>query len=148
MDSTTTTMATTAPGTSDIDDAIHLPITLVTGGALGLILLALTVRVIMGRQATKTSLGHGDSDMLLARVRAHANLIEYAPLVLILLGALELDDTNPMLLKIIAGLFVLGRVLHPIGMGRPVPNIPRAGGTVLTLLTVGVLSIMALLRVL
>ena len=57
-------------------------VTLVTGGLSGLLYFWLSWRVVQVRQSTKVSIGHGDGDLLLQRIRAHANFAEYVPISL------------------------------------------------------------------
>lgn len=81
----------------------------------------------------------------MARMRAHANFTEYAPLFLILLAVLELAHGSSLLLWIGGALFVLARVAHLLGMDRPAPNLLRISGTALTWLPLGVFALAALL---
>jgi hypothetical protein len=68
------------------------------------------------REKFKVSVGDGGNEPLLRRMRAQANLIENAPLVLILLGGLELSGANRLILACAAAIFILARIAHPIGM--------------------------------
>jgi uncharacterized membrane protein YecN with MAPEG domain len=49
-------------------------------------------------------------------MRAQSNFIESAPIFLLLLLALELSGANRAALAVIAAIFVLVRIAHPIGM--------------------------------
>jgi uncharacterized membrane protein YecN with MAPEG domain len=121
-----------------------LPITAVAAAILGLIYLVLTVQVIRARGTTKASLGDGSGGLiaagqehtapLLVASRSHANFAEYVPLCLILIGLTELNGTRTWVVQLLAALLVIGRVIHPLGMGRKIPNPFRAGGLVLTVL--------------
>src|SRR5215475_13901242 len=71
-----------------------LPITLATAGALGLIGLILALRVTMGRAKHKVNMGDGGNPDMIVRMRTHANFVEYVPLMLVLLGLLELGGAN------------------------------------------------------
>jgi uncharacterized membrane protein YecN with MAPEG domain len=71
---------------------------------------------------------------LLVAARTHANFAEYVPMILVLLAIVELQGTRHWIVEALAVLLVLARVLHPMGMGRKVPNPFRAGGAVLTFL--------------
>ena len=121
-----------------------LPITLTIAGACGLLALWLAFRVSQLRLRHKVSVGDAGNDALLARMRAHANFTEYAPLFLLLLGVLELAHGSALWHWIGGALFVLSRVAHPLGMDRPAPNILRAGGIGLTWLCLGAFAVMAL----
>ncbi|MGF2076046.1 MAPEG family protein, partial [Enterococcus casseliflavus] len=75
-----------------------------------------------GRLKGQVMVGDGGAGPLQAQMRAHANFTEYAPFVLVLLGAIELAGGSPTWLWIAGVLFVLARVAHPLGMDRPAPN--------------------------
>lgn len=105
--------------------------------ALNLLLLPLLMlRVGQKRMSQKVSLGDGGDTFLLARIRAHGNYIETAPMALIGLIAMAMLSAHPMLLHAFGAIFTIGRIAHAHGMaqkdalgkGRPI-------GAVLTLLT-------------
>lgn len=113
-------------------------VTITTAGLCGLILLALSVRVVAVRGSAKVSLGDGGDPLLLSRIRAHANFAEYVPIILILMGLIESSGANRSVLGAIGIALVVCRIAHAIGMPRPAPNAPRfigAAGT-FTILTV------------
>lgn len=122
-----------------------LPITTVTAAIMGLLLLVLSISVTRGRFTQNVGLGDGGNPLLLARVRAHANLAEHVPLILILMALVERAHGARLWLEVAAVLLVAGRLLHPIGMTRPSPNPLRAGGMILTWLVLGWLSVWAAL---
>ena len=117
-----------------------LPITLTIAAATALVNLWLAMRVSRQRMKGKVMIGDGEDPILQSRVRAHANLTEYAPLVLILLALVELAGGSPTLLWIAGALFVVARVAHPFGMERPAPNPFRAGGILVTWLVLAALA--------
>lgn len=122
-----------------------LPITLSIAGACGLLALWLALRVSQLRFRHKVSLGDAGNAVLMARMRAHANFSEYAPLFLILLALLELAHGGALWLWIGGAVFVLARAAHLLGMNRPAPNAFRIVGTVLTWLPLAAFAIAALL---
>lgn len=88
-------------------------ITLVYGGALALWFFILSVRVIQGRfGAGSPSLGDGGDPVMLRRIRAHANFAEYVPLVLVLMGFLEISGVAAWGLHLMGAALLLGRLLH------------------------------------
>lgn len=93
-----------------------LPVTLTSAGAAALINLWLAIRVIQLRFADKVLIGDGGSPRLLARMRAQMNFVEYTPIVLILIGLIELAQGTQFHLWVIAAVYLLGRVLHAFGM--------------------------------
>lgn len=117
-----------------------MPVFFVCAGLLGLLAVALTVKVGLMRGAKKINLGDGDDPEMQAAVRAHGNLLEYAPLGLLLIYTAS--DFHGF--RVTAGLSVallLSRVLHAGGMLRMVPK-GRFIGTVGTCLTLAVASIL------
>ncbi len=138
---------------------VVVPVTAVTAAILGLLFIPLTVRVILARGAQKISLGDGSGGVvafgqdrsappLLVAVRAHANFAENVPLCLVLMGLAEAEGAAHLLVVALGVMLVAGRVLHVLGMGRPVPNVYRAGGVVLTFFVLSIGSIAILVRVL
>jgi uncharacterized membrane protein YecN with MAPEG domain len=125
-----------------------LPITLFTAGILGIIYVVLSLNVAMVRARSKVMLGTGGADAtgtpLFLAVRAHGNFGEYVPLALILLGGVEVSGASRLTCEIYAGMLIIGRLVHPLGIYRPAPNAFRGIGAVLTWLTVLGLSVEAL----
>ena len=78
------------------------------------IFLALRNGVIRGK--TKTMLGDGGSSELLQSMRAHGNLMEHAPIALILLLLLEMQGVVDLKLHLIGSTFFLCRILHAYGI--------------------------------
>ena len=112
--------------------SIMLPITLMTAGAAAIINLWLAMRTGAVRTKSKVSIGDGGNEALIRRMRAHANFVEYAPFILILIGLLEFTAGTSIWLWVAAALFLIARVAHPLGMdGLPVG---RMLGTLLTFL--------------
>jgi len=82
-------------------------------------------------------LGASPDDMLERAVRAHGNLAEYAPIMLILLYLLESlhsESLTQSTLHVLGGTFLLGRLMHGMCFGFMKSSMPlRIGGTMLTL---------------
>lgn len=116
-----------------------LPITLGTAAALGAINLWLALRIVRMRVKGDVLIGDGDDDLLAGRMRAHANLVEYAPFVLVLLALIELARGSGVALGLTALIFVIARIAHPMGMDLRRSNLPRAGGAILTWLVLAFL---------
>lgn len=93
-----------------------LPIALTAAGAAGLVNFWLSWRIAQLRESEKISVGDGGNMRLIARMRAQLNFAEYAPVVLILVALIEATRGTQLWLGIVAGLFILGRVLHALGM--------------------------------
>ncbi len=109
---------------------------LVTGfyaALLALLALILAWRVVMRRRAAQIGIGNGGDQDLAQRRRAHGNLLEYAPLALLLLLMLELDHTAVWLLHLLGIVLVVARVLHAWGLSHSVgTSFGRFAGTALT----------------
>jgi uncharacterized membrane protein YecN with MAPEG domain len=95
-----------------------LPITLTMAAAAALINLWLAYRCIPVRMGAKIMNGDGGDTFMLSRMRAQANFVEYAPFFLILLGLVEYAKGPQSWLWGVGIVFILGRVLHPLGMDR------------------------------
>lgn len=113
-----------------------LPVTSTTAAVLALLLLILAILTVRQRFRLGVGFGDGDDQKLISASRSHGNLAEHAPIVLIMLGLLEYSEANPTILKWVAIAFVVGRVLHAIGLhGKPEPGKPplaRQIGVVVT----------------
>jgi len=105
--------------------------------ALNLILAPiLMLRVGGQRLSKKVSLGDGGDATLLARIRAHANFTENAPLLLIGLFALASLSVLPIILHVFGIAITLGRVLHAHGMaGKNANGKGRSLGAMLSLVS-------------
>jgi hypothetical protein len=93
-----------------------LPIALTTAGAAALVNFWLSWRIAQIRDAEKIWVGDGGNLQLIARMRAQLNFAEYVPVVLILIALIEWATGTHLWLGIVAAIFVLGRVLHGLGM--------------------------------
>ena len=77
-----------------------MEITLLYASLLTILAIFLAIKVGMNRVDTNIMTGEGESTMLLQSVRAHGNLIEYAPLALILLALLEMQNVSDSMLHL------------------------------------------------
>ncbi|GJM14485.1 MAG: hypothetical protein DHS20C12_28880 [Pseudohongiella sp.] len=113
-----------------------LLITSIAAAILGLLLVRLSLNVIGFRRSLGVSLGDGGEEALQRAMRAQGNLAEYGPMGLILIACIELNGAPWWLTAVLATMFVVGRLLHPLGMkdaGRPTQ--PRVRGMQLTLIS-------------
>lgn len=125
-------------------------ITLGYAGALGLWFFVLSVRVIQGRIGPgNPSLGDGGNPMMLRRIRGHGNFAEYVPLLLAMIGFLELSGEPKLVIHILGATLLLGRLLHGFAFSFT-ENSPfgRTGGVALTLLCLLAASSLCLYRAL
>ncbi len=117
---------------------------------LGLVHFGLTGWVVAGRGQYKAIHGDGGNDGLSKRIRAHANFVEYVPLILLLMAFLESSGGNRTALRVMLIALVVARVLHPFGMVAPV-NSPqqfalRGVPALITFTVLLVASVMLLIR--
>lgn len=120
---------------------IVLPATLATAAASGFINLWLAMRVGQVRRAEKVSIGDGGNLAVIARMRAHANFVEFTPFILVLIALIELAEGPSAWLWLCGGVLVLARIAHGLGMDSWKPGRPI--GTAITLLLLVILSIEA-----
>jgi uncharacterized membrane protein YecN with MAPEG domain len=92
-----------------------MPVFFVCAGLLGLLAALLSYNVGRVRGRKKIGLGDGGDAEMLAAIRAHANLIEYAPLALLLIY-LAADFHGFWPTAILSVVLLVARVLHAAGM--------------------------------
>lgn len=115
-----------------------LPITLTFAGAAAILHIWLAARVSRLRAAHKVSIGDGGNEALVRRMRAHANYGENMPIVLILIGLIELAGGDARILWGAGIIFMLSRIAHGFGMDQPYPSRLRMIGMIgTTLVLVG-----------
>jgi len=123
---------------------MSIAITMMYASFFALFAMFLSFRAGGFRGKTGVSVLYGEPpNMVLAeRVRAHQNFLEYVPMVLIVMGAIELSGGSRMFLYVVGDLLVIARIAHFIGlkhdnMGHP-GRLIGAGGTLLvTVVTAG-----------
>jgi len=126
-----------------------VPVSAVFAAILGLLLIFLSLLVSRHRLKLKQGMGVSEDIDFQATVRAHANLVEYAPMGLIMLAVAELNGVPGALIYWTGMGFVVGRLLHAFGMinGRGGPHIARMAGILLTWLAIVVLSLLLMWNV-
>lgn len=97
---------------ADFNHGGNMPITMLYAGLLALVLLVLSVRTIQARASTKVYMGDGGNELMLRRMRGMANFVEYVPMVLIMMGLLEMKLVAPWLVHTIGATLLVARVLH------------------------------------
>ncbi|MBL4836867.1 MAG: MAPEG family protein [Kordiimonadaceae bacterium] len=116
-----------------------------TAAILAVLTVVLMMTVGKARQTAGITLGDGGSEELLFKIRRHGNLIESAPLFLILLGFLESAGGPTNAVTGLAIVYVVARLVHAYalsGKDKPMPaRAVGALGTVIGLLgTAGTLA--------
>jgi len=127
---------------------MFMHVTLFAGAAAALIAIWLGFRCGQVRGKEKIAHGDGGSALLARRMRAQLNFVEYTPVALILVGALELIGHGGLVLALTIATFLVGRVLHAFGMDSETVSKKRVAGMALTLLPMLGLIIAAVLAAL
>ena len=112
---------------------MSVSITALYAAILALIMMALGINVTVHRVKLKVSLGDGGNPQMLRMIRLHANAVEYLPIALILMALYELNAGWPLVLHVIGGTLILGRLLQTLGMWlSDAPGPARGTGQTLT----------------
>ncbi|MEO1038527.1 MAG: MAPEG family protein [Pseudomonadota bacterium] len=107
-----------------------------------LLIFILSIRVSLRRRGAKISLGDGGDDIMLRRVRAHANAVETIPAALVGLALMAAMSAPVLAIHAIGAGLTLGRVLHAMGLSaNSGPSMGRVTGSSLTLLVYLALAI-------
>ena len=121
-----------------------LPITAFVAAVCAIMLLITAIDTVRQRLRGKIAFGDGGDAKLISASRAHGNLAEHAPIVILLIAMLELARANHLSLMAIGALFLIGRAAHIVGLYTPSEPgkapVPRQIGVVTTWLTLAVLS--------
>ena len=121
---------------------LPMEITLLYASLLSVLAICLAFSTGLVRSKTNTMLGEGDSPEMLQSIRAFGNLIEYAPLAIIMLGLLEIQDIDGRKLHILGSTFFLSRILHAYGLAISRESTPyRLLGTLGTWITILAMAI-------
>ena len=132
---------------------MHLPsITSAYLAVLALLYTVLAVQVGRLRMRDRAAFGDNGSLALRSAIRAHANFIEYVPIITLMVAMLEMSGLGAMWVHLLMGALLLSRLLHPLGM-YAAPNtlqfrIGRIGGITITLVLLLACALTILARVL
>lgn len=121
-----------------------LQTTLCLAAAAAVINFWLGLRIAQLRHALHIMTGDGGNEAMVRRMRAQANFIETTPLLLILVGLIEAAGKGGLWLAPLGAVFMLGRVVHAIGMDGKL-TWGRSLGTVTAYLATFGLAIVAVL---
>jgi uncharacterized protein len=123
---------------------LSLPITLTIAAGAALVNIWLMVRCGRARTKGGVSIGDGGDEFLIRRMRAHANFVESAPFVLILIAAIEATQNPGQWLWWVGILYIFGRLAHGLGMDGGTFGKGRMVGTLISMLTLAGLAGFAL----
>jgi uncharacterized membrane protein YecN with MAPEG domain len=131
--------------------AMQLPsITSAYLGILALLYLVLGLQVSRLRRGHRVLFGDGDNIKLRSAIRAHANFVEYVPLVVLMVAMLEMSGLPAVQVHLLMGALLVARLLHPLGMyvgPRTLQfQIYRVGGITLNWLVLLVAAVLMLWR--
>jgi uncharacterized membrane protein YecN with MAPEG domain len=119
-------------------------------GILALLYLVLGLQVSRLRRGNKVLFGDGGNIQLRSAIRAHANFVEYVPIIVLMIAMLEMSGMPAMRVHLLMGALLVARLLHPLGMyvgPRTLQfQICRVGGISLTLLVMLAAALLLLWR--
>jgi uncharacterized membrane protein YecN with MAPEG domain len=100
----------------------------------------LTRNVINLRKKNNIVLGDGKNQLLQMAMRAHGNFIEYVPMGLILMGALEFNKMNKLIVFVLGAFFLAGRIYHAASLQKEININFRIRGMKLTLYSMALMA--------
>ena len=119
-------------------------------GLLALIYAALALEVARLRRGNRVLFGDGENVRLRSAIRAHANFVEYVPIIALLVAALEMSGSSATRVHLLMGALLVARLLHPLGMyskpGTWQFSAGRVGGIVITISVLIAAALSALWR--
>lgn len=120
-----------------------------TFAALMVLYIGLGLRVAWLRIRLRVGIGEGkkpEHRPLRRAIRVHGNFAEWVPVTLFAIYLAEVRGAAPLWISILCGALVLGRIGHALGLTRSIGvSVGRTGGTALTLITLLVASVSAVL---
>ena len=131
-------------------------ITAIYAALLALMLIALSVNIINARGKFAVGLGDSGNIAMTRRIRAQANLAEYAPIFIILLGFSEHNGLPIWAIHMFGLVFLFGRFMHAYSLLQAeqydqfhkLINNPtwRIRGMICTFASIGMLAIILLVQ--
>jgi len=104
-------------------------------GLFGLFMLILKLNVGRVRGAENVGFGDGNNEAVQRAIRAQGNAVEDVPIVLLGLVGLAALSAPVVLIHGLGGSFLVGRVLHAVGIGGSSgSSFGRSVGTLITLI--------------
>jgi uncharacterized membrane protein YecN with MAPEG domain len=117
---------------------------------LALIYAVLAIQVAELRRGNRVVFGDGENIKLRSAIRAHANFIEYVPIIALLVAMLEMSGMRATWVHLLMGALLLSRLLHPLGMhskpGTWQFAVGRMAGILITFAVLAAAAASALLR--
>jgi uncharacterized membrane protein YecN with MAPEG domain len=130
---------------------MHPPsITALYLAVLALLYAVLAVQVGRLRRINQASFGDGENTQLRSAIRAHANFVEYVPIITLMVAMLEMSGASATRVHWLMGALLVSRLLHPLGMyakpGTLQFQICRVGGITISLVLLVACAVMILSR--
>jgi len=124
-----------------------MQVTMFYAGVLALLFLALSVQTIRMRAKHNVNLGDGGNPAMQRIMRGHGNFAEYVPMVLILMALLETQNAGAVLMNVIGGTLLVGRLIHGYTFAMTEKFFAgRVAGASLTLLSLGIAGVACLAK--
>ena len=97
---------------------MSIPITLMFASVFALFALVLSFPAgsFRGKSGISILYGNPPNMELAQRVRVHQNFLEYVPMILIVMGAIEANGGSSTFLYVAGGLLFIARIAHAIGV--------------------------------
>ncbi|HYD18992.1 MAG TPA: MAPEG family protein [Patescibacteria group bacterium] len=122
-------------------------ITAFYAGLLGLMLVALSSRVMRMRAELDVMVGDGGERKLNVAMRTQANFVEYVPMALLLIGYNEVLQRPYFIIHFLCAMLVIARLAHAHGMAQPnAAGRGRRAGALLTFAVLVAASLLCILR--
>lgn len=126
---------------------IQLPMTALYAGMLGLMLIVLSFMVIRQRLRANVDLFDGGDQELGRAIRIQGNFIEYLPLALILMAAVEINGAPDLYLHIGGTVLLVARLFHAYGLTKSSgPTAGRFIGTIGTFIFIITAAVYAIIQ--
>lgn len=118
------------------------PVSFLYAGLLGLLLIALSARVVLARRRYNVRLGPGTEDAMQQAVRVQGNFTEYVPFAVLLLVFSEITGLPSAAVHGAGILLLASRAIHAMGLSQsPGVTFGRFYGTAGTWITIIGLSL-------
>lgn len=110
-----------------------IPISTLYIGLNALIALILAILVVRARMQTQTAIGDGGNAAMIQAIRAHANNVEYVPITLIVIAAVEIAMSPTWFVHTLGVALTAARLSHAVGLYQSTgTTIGRFLGTITT----------------